>query len=110
MSLLAVETQHDGDRSTITVGGELDLSSAPELRAAADAALASPRCSVVVLDLAPLTFLDSSGMSCFVVLRQAATKLGKTVVLDHLPLFATRLLTLAGLASLFSLDEAASSP
>ncbi len=77
------------------------MASAPELHAVANALLAASEYAVV-LDLAPLTFGDYSGMSCFVVQRQAAERQGKTLVLANLPLFATRIFTLASLAPLLS--------
>jgi anti-sigma B factor antagonist len=47
-------------RPTLTVRGELDLGTAPELAAAVDDELAEGP-SVLVVDLTPATFLDSSG-------------------------------------------------
>jgi anti-anti-sigma factor len=47
-------------RPTLTVRGELDLSTAPELAAAVDDELARHPAALVV-DLTPATFLDSSG-------------------------------------------------
>lgn len=56
----AVVRGSSAGRPTLTVRGELDLSTVPELAAAVDDALAEQP-SALVIDLAPTTFLDSSG-------------------------------------------------
>ena len=59
-------------RPALTVRGELDLASAPELAAAVDTELAAGR-QTLVLDLTGTTFLDSSGARELVrVTRKAA--------------------------------------
>ncbi|MDK3256553.1 STAS domain-containing protein [Blastococcus capsensis] len=58
-------------RPALTVRGELDIATAPQLTEAADAVLAgSP--SALVVDLTPTTFLDSSGARTLIVLARRA--------------------------------------
>jgi anti-anti-sigma factor len=49
-----------GDQLRLRIAGEVDVSNVAELRAAADTA---GRASVVVVDLAECTFLDSSALA-----------------------------------------------
>ena len=59
----------------VTLSGELDAFDAPTLRAAfADAVAAAPR--VVVLDLAPVTFLDSTILGAIVGLLRRLREAG----------------------------------
>jgi anti-sigma B factor antagonist len=60
-----------GDGSVVvTVAGELDTLTAPDLRAALDGALADPTCRRLVLDLSGVTFLSSAGLSVLVTTRE----------------------------------------
>lgn len=61
----AIETAIEGDATTITVRGELDLSTSPDLAGAlTDAAAASM--GSVTLDLSGITFIDSSALRVLV--------------------------------------------
>ena len=64
-SPLRLDVTDDGETVTLALGGELDLATAPELWAAIDHALAQGR-QHLVLDLAELGFVDSTGLGVFV--------------------------------------------
>ena len=67
-----VERRTVAGRPALTVRGELDLSTAPRLDAAADELLGNGGTELVV-DLTPTTFLDSSGArTLLAVSRKAA--------------------------------------
>jgi anti-sigma B factor antagonist len=68
--LLSVTTERHAGGATIYLEGELDLSTADELRAALDAT--RPSAGVFVIDLAGLEFMDSSGIHLLVSERAAA--------------------------------------
>ncbi len=73
--LFDVERSTVDGRPALTVRGELDLATAPQLRAAVDAILATgPR--GLVVDLSPTTFLDSSGARTLVQISRAADDRG----------------------------------
>jgi len=57
-----IQTQQDGDSVTITVHGEIDLSTADDLDAAIRDA-EDTEIGQIVVDLSDLAFLDSSGLS-----------------------------------------------
>ncbi len=64
-----VNTEHDGEIAVITVGGELDASSAGSFRDAVElAATASPQRVVLVMDR--LTFMASAGLRVLVFAKQ----------------------------------------
>lgn len=59
-----VRTIRTGDHAVITVHGEIDLSTADQLRTALEAA--SDGCAQVEVDLEGTTFMDSSGLAVLV--------------------------------------------
>lgn len=62
---LQVTVGEEGAEVVITLDGELDISTAPELWAAIDHAIAEEH-THLVLDLADLAFVDSTGLGVFV--------------------------------------------
>lgn len=96
------DVQGDGTELLI-VGGELDVETAPELqRALAEAAA---RKASVVLDLANLEFIDSSGIGVLVRAELQATRDGRRLLLRNIPPQAARILSIAGLASRFTVIQ-----
>lgn len=100
-------TRRDADRWIVSLAGELDLATVGLLREAAQPALDDPTCTTLVLELAELTFLDSTGLGCWIELRNATEDTGGSLVLENVPPSALRTLTIAGLAPLFGLDGGA---
>jgi anti-sigma B factor antagonist len=76
---LEVDRQEDG-APCLTVGGEIDLSTAPALEEAAGALL-DERPSTLVLDFGGVPFCDSSGIGVLVRLYNRATVIGCRLVL-----------------------------
>lgn len=98
------ELRHSGrDAAWLTVGGELDLAVAPYLASRLEDALASAR--LVVIDLRPLTFMDSSGLSVLVAAHQRALRSGRRLVLVRGPEHVTRRLAISGLLSRFEIAD-----
>jgi anti-sigma B factor antagonist len=104
---LTLSTRRDGDRWIVSVAGELDLATVPTLRDAARPGLDDPAVRALVLDLAELTFLDSTGLGCWIELRNVTEDTGKMLILESVPPSAMRTLSIAGLAPLFGLDGGA---
>lgn len=96
------DVQADGTELLI-VGGELDVETAPELRRAL--AEAAARQASVVLDLANLEFIDSSGIGVLVRAELQATRDGRRLLLRNIPPQAARILSIAGLASRFTVIQ-----
>jgi anti-sigma B factor antagonist len=87
----------------IAVEGELDLATAPQLAAHLDAA-ARPG-GAVVLDLARLSFLDSSGVALLLGVTRRAAREAWTLTISGTPPAARDVLELCGLIDVLPLDD-----
>jgi len=67
-----VETESDGELHTVSVHGELDQGTAPQLRGVLGSAIGDASASVLV-DLSECDFIDSTGLSLLV---EAKRRLG----------------------------------
>jgi anti-sigma B factor antagonist len=100
----AVEQRTEGADVVLTVSGELDLSSAPELeRALAESG--AGRAQRVVIDLAQLTFMDSTGVSVLVRAKQEADAAGRVLAVRHPNGQVRRLLELVGLLGRLDVED-----
>lgn len=89
------------DRTVLTVSGELDMDTAPDLTQAAD--VLDLRGQTLALDLSDVTFVDSSGLNALLALRHRVDVAGGTLELIGLCEQALHLLDLTGTRSLFTL-------
>ena len=98
---LLIVTETTPDCTTLRVAGEIDLSSAPQLRDAALRALRQgegPLC----LDLSGVTFLDSTGLHVLIATRRRAQLEGRELVLADLSRPVERVLQITATAALFT--------
>ena len=95
---------HSAQRCRLTIRGDVDIDAAPRLTAAVDAALRSGR-RHIELDLVPVTFLDSTGLSALLRSRDAATAAGGTLYVISASSTVVRLLEITDLTDL--LDDGA---
>ena len=79
--MLALDTSKHGARSLVRVGGRLDLVSSSEMRSALDYAL-DDRPSRLVVDLADVEFMDSTGLGVLVAAQRKAQSIGSSIVLS----------------------------
>lgn len=92
------ETPH-----VLRVSGEVDIATVDDFLARARRALeGSP--TMLEIDVAAVSFIDSSGLGALVRLRDEAGAAGKTIQLTHVPRQVTRVLELTGLSETF-LDQ-----
>ncbi|MEV4054837.1 STAS domain-containing protein [Amycolatopsis sp. NPDC049688] len=96
----SVTTRTTAAGPVVTVGGELDVATAPRLRAAAGT-LALGSGQLLVVDLAGVTFCDSSGISALIAARNLAEAAGARVALAAVPARLARTFALIGLADFF---------
>jgi anti-anti-sigma factor len=100
---LAVAADGDG-RTTVSVAGELDMASADVFATAVREALAA---GDVVIDLADVSFMDSSGLRALNAAAQQAGEAGRELrVADQMQPGVVRLLELTGMLGLLRTGEA----
>jgi anti-sigma B factor antagonist len=79
-----IRTDLESDRACLRLAGELDIASAPALDEAVRKALGEG-VDRVLLDLAGLTFVDSSGLRLFIMLNARAKEDGWTLEMTRPP-------------------------
>jgi anti-sigma B factor antagonist len=98
-----------GDRAgerTLLVSGEIDLATAPQFRLELEA-LGLEAHSPAVVDLAGVTFLDSSGISALLAARQELAGTDVTLVLAGPSPQVRRVLEMTGVDGLFEIRDTA---
>ena len=90
-----------GDTTVVDLSGELDIATVPGLRTVATEELERNGCDSLVFDLSELSFLDSTGIGCWVEIRSSATERGKQMTIRNVPPAVRRVLEIGGLLALF---------
>jgi anti-sigma B factor antagonist len=99
---LEIERATSADVTTITVRGEVDLYTSPDLRAAImDAAPAAP--GGLELDLGGVEYMDSSGVATLVEGFKRSRELGKTFALVTPSRAVMKVLELTRLDAIFEI-------
>jgi anti-anti-sigma factor len=73
----AIEVDDDGTCAVVFVRGEIDMATSPQV----DDAVATLSTPAIVLDLAGVTFMGSSGLASLLRAQRRATDLGGSLVL-----------------------------
>jgi anti-anti-sigma factor len=94
---LSINRRDDHRGVVLTLSGELDVVSAPQLEQCLEEVLAQPNVSVL-LDLNGLRFVDSAGVSVLIKAKQDAEASGRTVLLRRPTEQLHRVFALLGLA------------
>jgi anti-anti-sigma factor len=104
---LNIQWTEDPSGSTVLkLAGAVDLSSRGELIEAGTEALKGSS-GPLVLDLAGVTFVDSTGLGAFIELRHSASDVGRSIVLRNPTPRTRRLFDLTGLGDLLGDEPAA---
>ena len=103
-SHFSVEAQNQGQECVVSVSGELDLAAASSLEAELDRILESD-VTRIVLNLAELEFIDSTGLSVLVRAQQRAQESGRELGLVNPGQQVERLLSLTGLSERLTLSD-----
>ena len=98
--------EHGGDARVITVGGEINALTAPELAALVTAQVAAV--PLVVVDLQRVRFMGFAGLSVLVEANELATREGRRLRLVCHSEMVNRALDVAGLREQFSLSDTVS--
>lgn len=96
-----ITVEVDGDAGRITVGGELDVHTAPALSDALTGLLDQGRATIVI-DAGGLRFCDSSGIQVLVQARERALEQGGAISIVGAHGAVEKVLTVTGLLELFS--------
>lgn len=93
---LQVIVQSDGERLTLAMSGEIDMATAPILRSSLEKAASESEPRVVV-DLAAVTFMDSSGLGVLATAHQSLEEAGRRLILRGPQGTVRRVLNVSGL-------------
>ncbi len=102
--LLTVDAASTDGAVRIVCAGEVDCSTAPELRRALDDAFADGPCAVTV-DLEAVTFLDSAGLSVLAIAHRTARRSGARMRVLVGTRAVTRALQVTGLYDLLGVEQ-----
>jgi anti-anti-sigma factor len=92
------------DRAVVSLEGELDLATSPQLREQL-VALTERADSVIVVDLTDLAFIDSTGLSVLVMALNRSRASGGSIVLRNPSPSVMRILEITGLVSIFGIEQ-----
>ena len=87
-------------RAVVSLRGELDLASSPELLRQLHVLIRRPT-TAITLDLDGLSFIDSSGLGVLCRVHQETAEANVAFTLDRVPDHARRVLEITGLTELF---------
>ena len=97
---LSIETRpHDASETLLTLSGEIDYETAQDLRTAVTAAL-DGRIETLVIDLAGVTFLDSTGIGTLVIARRICHGMGVRLHIRRPNPFIARLFAVVGVSDI----------
>jgi anti-sigma B factor antagonist len=98
-----VELSGDDHAIVLSVTGELDLATSPELEAALERAATGPE--LLILDLRGVSFMDSTGLSLLVKAHRRAQESQRRLAVVRGGAQVQRLLTLTGVAERLTLID-----
>lgn len=101
---LELTTRVEGDAAVISVRGEVDVASAPALRGAIRQVI-DDGSTRVVLDLADLEFIDSSGLGVLVGALKNLRERDGALVLRAVPPSTRKILDITGLSDVIPSED-----
>jgi len=100
---LQVQLRNQPDATVVSLGGEMDTHTAPRVREMLEGTFATPF-PTIVIDATELQFLDSSGISVLLRLRQRALEAGGSLRLRAASPAVRRVIEITGLVDVLGLD------
>jgi anti-sigma B factor antagonist len=88
---------------TLVLSGEADLAVAADIVELGNTGLSETSITTLLVDLAAVTFIDSTSIGALVQLRNAADAHGKRLALENVPPGVFRVLELSGVTAFFGL-------
>ncbi|WP_117215759.1 STAS domain-containing protein [Allorhizocola rhizosphaerae] len=103
---LHLQTRHTTPHTVVvTVTGEIDLATAPDLHTALLKALIAHRPTVINVDLTTCTFLDCSGLRVLLAAHTTAQTTGCQIWIKHPQPFVRLILEVTKLLEMFTTDD-----
>ena len=102
--VLELRVQREGDRVVVSAIGEVDLATAPRLRACLDDAVSSGAQTVSV-DMSRLDFIDSVGLTVLIEVAQAAEANQIGFALRSPQRATHKVLAFSGLTDLLTIED-----
>ena len=96
---LSVSTRRDGTMATVVPSGEVDLASVGQLEQAIADGVGEQETTTILVDLAEVSFLDSTGIAALLKGRRLADHLGKRYSITGAQGLVSHVLELAGVAA-----------
>jgi anti-anti-sigma factor len=97
-----IKARIDPDAVIVSVAGDIDVAAAGELRDTGLRAIKEADGRPVILDVAALTFTDSTGLGALVALNNAASETETTLLLRSVPPQMATLMRLTALDQVFT--------
>lgn len=97
------QIQVDGETQTVALVGDIDLESSTQIREMLMDCVAQSQ--KVVVDLSGVTLIDSSGVASLLEALQSAKKKGKKLILFSVGSSVMRVLKLARLETVFTIED-----
>lgn len=94
--------ESEGQGARLTASGDVDVAVADQLADLATAALLQMTGEVLVIDLADVTFMDSTGLGALVTVRNESIRVGKRLTLANVPEQVRQILAITGLDGVFA--------
>jgi anti-sigma B factor antagonist len=102
---LKVSTWSQGDRTVVSVAGEIDLYTAPRLHGELFAVLAGDAPVRLVIDMSGVEFCDSTGMNILLAAHRRAHEQGGDLELAAPRATVRKVLQVTGLESVFTVVD-----
>lgn len=100
---LQVCVAKQGDRFTITITGEIDVSNVDHLLAAVELALSSRPCAAILIDLGAVTFMDCAAISALMQITAECEERSSVLVIVNSSDAVRGLVALAGVSHVLPL-------
>ncbi len=105
MSLTISSTASEDGGTCLAIEGEVDVSNASELRSALDAQLSSGAGRELVVDLAQVSYIDSTGIGVLVGAAHRASEANVRIVVARPQKNVARVLSLLGVGNDLNIRE-----
>ncbi len=104
-TIFRIKTVLRGDFCILTLAGEVDLDVVDDLLQLGRLGLDAVGVKTLVLDLADVTFMDSTGIGALMQLRNTADSHSRSLLLANVPKAVHRILELTALDSMFGVGD-----